>query len=62
MTTQQFKFVEEQIKPYEAGGRPDSVALLAWFLEADPWAPMDMLQTAGIEAWEILLGKSSQRA
>ena len=31
-------------------------------LEADPWAPMDMLRTAGIEPWEILLGKSSQRA
>lgn len=29
---------------------------------ADPWAPMDMLRTAGIEPWEILLRKSPQRA
>jgi hypothetical protein len=31
-------------------------------LAADPWAPMDMLRTASVERWEILLGKSSQRA
>lgn len=29
--------------------------------EADPW-PEDMLRLASIEPWEILLGKSSQRA
>ena len=29
---------------------------------ADPWAPMDMLRTASVERWEILLGKSPQRA
>jgi uncharacterized protein YciI len=30
--------------------------------EADPWVPMDMLRIASVEPWEILLGKSSQRA
>ena len=30
--------------------------------EADPWAPLDMLQIASVEPWEILLHKSSQRA
>jgi len=30
--------------------------------ESDPWVPMDMLRLSGIEPWEILLGKSSQRA
>lgn len=29
---------------------------------ADPWVPMDMLRIASVEPWEILLGKSSQRA
>ena len=28
---------------------------------ADPW-PEDMLRLASVEPWEILLGKSSQRA
>jgi uncharacterized protein len=28
----------------------------------DPWVPMDMLRTAGVEPWEILLRKSPQRA
>ena len=30
--------------------------------EADPWVPMDMLRIVSVERWEILLGKSSQRA
>ena len=29
---------------------------------ADPWVPMEMLRIASVEPWEILLGKSSQRA
>ena len=31
-------------------------------LAADPWEPMELLRTTQVERWEILLGKSSQRA
>jgi uncharacterized protein YciI len=31
-------------------------------LAADPWEPMELLRTTQVEPWEILLGKSSQRA
>ena len=29
---------------------------------ADPWVPMELLRVTRVERWEILLGKSSQRA
>jgi uncharacterized protein YciI len=28
----------------------------------DPWTPMGLLEVTRVERWEILLGKSSQRA
>jgi len=41
----------------DAGGVDEVKARFA----ADPW-PEDMLRMASVERWEILLGKSSQRA
>ena len=29
---------------------------------ADPWVPMELLRITRVERWEVLLGKSSQRA
>ena len=29
---------------------------------ADPWVPMELLRVTRVERWEVLLGKSSQRA
>jgi len=41
----------------EAASAEEAAARFA----ADPW-PEDMLRLASVEPWEILLGKSSQRA